>query len=339
MFHRFDRLGIFLTRQCPFTCEHCFTRSSPKTTEMLDVEVAVGAIRGATGHVATAGITGGEALIYPEKVAEIIRATRGVMPVSVITGAYWAKTRRLTERALRPLEAAGVALLWMSFDPYHERFLSRDQFRRGLDRALELGIPVAVQLVDDEQSPVVEEMARWLETRDVLVSRPGVSPTGRAIETLPSSVFRRLGPVGCNVVYQAAVSWTGDVHACCGPAVFESPDSGLHLGNVHEEPIGGILERGEQDLLLGAIGTLGPARVAAMADGHPDEMPERTVPCAVCVPLMRDAARREAARKALDNHETRRGLAAAALLVAAAQQAPRRDDEPERADDTCRRSA
>lgn len=335
-------VGLMYTRTCPLACGHCVTRSSPRAEGKMDPEAAAGYIEAAARVGSSLCFTGGEPLLYPEEIRELIGLARGLgLTVSLVTGCGWAKEEERIEPLLVELAEAGLAHLVISWDPFHEPFLRRATAVRVAQVAAEQGLRPKIRSAfrafdsPERRAHYYAEFAPFAEEHE----SAEVLPVGRGADLSEESFAWSSGPPGgfCPSVVLPVVRWDGTVYACCGPSLDARPGSPLILGNALEEPLDRILERGRTDPVLHAIHTIGLREMWRLIGE--DEGPEGrryAGLCQACLALTDDPARLARLRERLARPEMR--LLIAALLLAKEAER-RRGRSTERAREVIERDA
>ncbi|RMG16879.1 MAG: radical SAM protein [Deltaproteobacteria bacterium] len=321
----FKSLGVLYTKRCPLECAHCVTESGPSAEGKLDVERAVHVIELIGPFVGRVALTGGEPLLYPEEIAEVVERTSHRFFVHVVTGAFWAKSERRTEEILGRLRSAGLGHISISWDPWHAEFIDARTFLRGLDAALAKGFQVAVVLGGSQQDWRESGILRELEQRGVGINPQRLSFTGRAATSLQLASNEPVEDRGCAGYFHLSVDWEGILRVCCGPSLAAGPGSALYLGKLGEDDLVAAVERARRDPALAGIAVLGP-RVLARRAGRarlPVMQETSEAPCATCLGLFQDAAAVTRLREALRRSGDHRRIVAAVMADAARRERER----------------
>ncbi len=283
-----------VTYKCSARCRHCILVCSPEKGGLMTVEDARTYLMemkklNLTGLDLI--ITGGEALLFFERVLEIIQeaADLGMTPVrSIQSNGSWCANDRLTRQRLTELRDAGLQGIYFSIDPFHNEFVPIADVRRGIRIAQEVFGPEHVSVnshnyLDAEAIPTVGE---YLESVEGL---PAVM-TGRAAWTLPDCLptvaLEEILSMNCrggktdidpSSVWQINVDAYGYVSSwIC---------SGILLGNAHETPLAEIISRSlvKQPQIVQDLVEHGPACMLDMAEKHEFRPKERYVTkCHLC---------------------------------------------------------
>ena len=268
-----------VTYKCSAQCRHCILVCSPKKGGLMTLEDARAYLvemkkLGLTG--ADLIITGGEALLFFQRVLEIIQSAAEfeMTPVrSIQSNGSWCTNDKLTRQRLTDLRDAGLQGMFFSVDPFHHEYVPFENVRRGITIAEEVfgREHVAVgsrSYFDAERIPPVEEYLEGVEG-------PPAIMTGRAAWALPDYVrkmpLEQILEENCrggrsdidpSSVWQINVDAYGYVSSwIC---------SGILLGNAHETPLSQILSRPiiEQPQLVQDLVEYGPSCMLDMAEKH-----------------------------------------------------------------------
>jgi organic radical activating enzyme len=267
--------SIFLDYLCNFECAHCSVGSSPRTKmpmprELLfDVLAQIREIK--TARVVT--FTGGEATIHRDLLLEALaNVSAGGYVSRLVTNGWWAKTPEKARRWVDDLKKVGLTELNTSYDDYHAPFCDIDNIVNLVRAALDADLRVGLGVIHDPKSKwsgdaVRQAVASSLgmttdaltERIVVLTDQPTPSGTGEGIDVSDLDAKERL-EVGCpEIVKTVSIHPNGLIKACCGHAMFYTPD--LTIGNVLEEPLPVIVERSQHNLIYWWIHMYGPKRI------------------------------------------------------------------------------
>lgn len=321
----YGTVALGYTRKCPLACRHCITDSSPQVKGKMGVERARRYLSVLPEFTDTVCFTGGEALIYHRDIVELIRdVSRLGLRSTLTTSAAWAQGTEETVRTrAHELLDAGLHRLMISWDLYHEEFLSREVAVRLARICVEIGLNTYVRMVLPEERGEAEYRAAF-EGLPLEIERTPLMQIGRA-RTLPADHFVQKPelPLGrCNVVTAPLVDWDGTVYACCGPSNGSPAGSPLILGNAEREPLEKILRRGKKDPILETIYLLGPYGLFLLLEetGKSALLPRRpgyTGMCDLCRDFTDSPDLVRAVREALETPKGRRLLVAGRLTLIA----------------------
>lgn len=284
---------LFLTDRCPVGCAHCSVDSRPDSPRVRDFRLLRAALAALVSRptVEVVGISGGEPFVerraLPEAVATL---AAGGKEVVVYTSGYWAVTPAVP--AWFAAVAGGVSCVFLSTDSFHAEQVAPQRFRHALAALRSLGLPVVVQVLDDEPSvaaatTLVEE-ALGGDAAAVEVNRVPKLPYGRGASLFagwPERPAHSFGP--CGLVNAPVVRYDGVVSACCNERVILGSGPGrLRRRFADAESLAGALDDLERDKVLAAIGVVGPGELTSLPELR--ELREQRWPsiCEACWALL-----------------------------------------------------
>lgn len=299
-----SHLSLMLTRRCNIRCRHCCVDALPASAREGDV-----ARRDLENWVQQAAeepkitylsLTGGEPfLVYPLlRRAVDLAAGRG-LPVGVVTSGFWATSPAAARRKLAPLARWGQRFsLSLSIDRFHQEYVPLARIKNAILAAHELGIEqVKVKLgylgasAADSQARLLRELGSL--PAPLVIESQLVHRTGRAARQVPRDEFAKekerhqgveAGDIPCNMADFPLIAPDGKVFACCGVALLLNHSTPLLLGSLHEQRLGGILDRSETNTILHFIRLYGPLQLFKRA-GQPVGIQDcdATSLCSLCL--------------------------------------------------------
>jgi hypothetical protein len=305
------------------TCKHCCFSSSPQTKDRLAPEQVLEILDSLQGrHIKLVAFTGGEPFLFGANLVEFVKRGKEVAEtVRIVTSAYWANSPILAERRLRPLRDAGLDEISISWDDYHEEFVSFDNVKAAFWEAKRLGVMPAISMVQSPQS-------RWTAKRvrdalgdvveaDEIIVESALNYTGRAEQELAGSGINPQSVLGpCPYVMTGpTISAKGKVLACCG-VIPETED--LVLGSsLDPAALWEAIETGAQSALMTWLHLRGPYSIMRhIAEKHdlPIPPPEAVGGnCEACKLLFTRTDMRPHLRQAVEEMKEQVGSEAALL--------------------------
>ena len=148
-FKNLNKIEFVITNACTGRCKHCSEGEHAPCGAYIDPIVAADAV----GKVAqlydikTVMTFGGEPLLYPCAVYEIIKRARelDVPRRQLITNGYFSKDTSVIRNVAKRLYEVGVNDLLISVDAFHQESIPIDIVRRFADEARSFGIPIRLQ--------------------------------------------------------------------------------------------------------------------------------------------------------------------------------------------------
>lgn len=313
-------VAIMLTRRCDIACGHCSVVSGP---DVRGPEPSLDELRAAVRAAAAAGagaiqLTGGEPMLRRDVALELLReARRAGIASAITTNGSWGRTLDEARATLRELLDAGLGLLTISWDRWHEEQLGSAPAMNVVRAAHELAVLVHANVVRDGADTGVERLA------DALAAYPNVrlrfydaQPVGRAKAFDRTAMRHEIGGF-CRAAWFPAVTDDGRVTACNGPAYFAKPGSPLLMGSTREAPLHELFARHRDDPVVQAIRAYGPLRLREELERLPgfESFPFRATyggMCELCLQITSDPGAVAALREHLA--EPRRTAERAAVL-------------------------
>ena len=141
---------LLYTMRCNIACAHCSVASGPDRIGRMERDDALALVDslGRMRQVRYIDISGGEPLLHPDEICEIIQRIKGHgKQVRVTTNGYWASAPGRAETMLRRLKAAGLDGVGLSLDKWHLDFLPAKIARHFVDACRVVGFPPLVSCV------------------------------------------------------------------------------------------------------------------------------------------------------------------------------------------------
>ncbi len=216
--------AIHVTYTCPLACAHCCFSSSPENTDRLSAEVILGAIKELNrDEIDLVAFTGGEPFLLGKTLVNAVdQANRMGFTTRIVTSAYFGKHKKTALKRLEALKRAGLDELSISWDDYHEEFVSFTSIANVFNIAKSLGISTAINIVQSDHSTwsearIRKELGLAENSGDPICESP-LNFNGRAEEALVDAGLRKerlLGP--CPYVLTGpTLSAKNKLLACCG---------------------------------------------------------------------------------------------------------------------------
>jgi hypothetical protein len=255
-------IHFLLTYACNYECDHCFLYCGPHargTFTLAQIREVLGEAE-KLGTVTEVYYEGGEPFLYYPLLIEGLRLARERgFDTGVVTNCYWATAVEDAELWLGPLRDAGVKLLSLSDDEFHNPNGCESPADRAGTAARALGLPASAIRIE---APTVKPPA---DAKGEPVVGGGTLFKGRAVETLaeglpvqPPDGFTACEHEELVAPGRVHVDSFGHVHVCQGVSMgnmWETPLSRLVSDyDASEHPICGPLSRGGPVALAEAYG-------------------------------------------------------------------------------------
>jgi MoaA/NifB/PqqE/SkfB family radical SAM enzyme len=252
-----NNLYIMLNRACTITCEVCCTQSGPDSVESLNFERLKKFIVSTTEDksLKTITFTGGEPFLYYEELKKLISLAAGIGKKAVcITNGYWAEDFDIAYDKLLELKKAGLKELIISFDTYHNKYISMNTIRNLLKAARKTEIAYYLTtLITKENSlgDLINQLEEYLTDSSVKVTP--CLPIGNAKDNLDEKEYiRSIKPESqfCHFTNKMLIKYDGTILPCTSPGILYS---GLHIGNYEDMDYKEAKHRIEEDYVVNAI--------------------------------------------------------------------------------------
>jgi pyruvate-formate lyase-activating enzyme len=294
-----EEIGILLTYACTARCDMCCFECRPGRPEKLSLPDGLTFVRQAAEvlSIHTVVYSGGEPFLLPDLLQALVReAARLGLRVKAVTNAYWAVTADVARRRLEPLARAGLGVLEITCDTFHQAYVPLENVRTAARAANEAGLEVHLATVVTRRSARMEDVLAEMGPGVRIDRRAELPclPVGRAAARVPREDFDLkdgLPPGHCDLLRIPAIDPTGTAYACCGVAGFLPP---LALGRPAERPLSELLAAAEDDPLILALSLGGPERLARLlASSGGKFLPDGAAfvhPCHLCHSVLADPA-------------------------------------------------
>ncbi|KNY26017.1 radical SAM protein [Pseudobacteroides cellulosolvens] len=256
-----------VTYSCPLSCAHCCFSAGPHNKDRLSLNVIKDTIKALkSSNVKLIAFTGGEPFLLGKDLIDAVAyAKENGFSTRVITSAFFAKDLNKTQTALIPLKESGLDELSISWDDYHEEFVSFNCISNAYKVANQLGIMTGINVVQSAKSRwtkerVERELGRDLSPNDIILESP-LNLTGRAGEKLKDSTHRpeRVIDPCPYVLTGPSLNPQNKLLACCG--VLPVVDELILDPKYHPENLILTLESAKTSTLLNWLHLRGPYEI------------------------------------------------------------------------------
>lgn len=269
------RVGLLITERCSIECTHCWFNSGPTKMNTMSKEEAISYIDLAKEipTIQWISFTGGEPLLYPELLETLVGyASNKEFLTEVVTNCFWAETEKKTENTLVRLVEAGLDVINVSADDFHQQHIPFEWVHNCIKVATSLGLKVVImcavakssvlrareikQRLGDEKIQILGS-GKLSPSKQVVIIETGFTPVGRGADITREELLMGEYSVSspCNMVLRdIGISPFGDVFPCCSAA---SLVESIRLGNAKEESLIKILERAARHPIFNIISTEG----------------------------------------------------------------------------------
>jgi hypothetical protein len=252
------RIGLILTERCDVSCTHCWFGCGPDRTATMSQYNAQDYVDKAAQArtVEWMSLTGGEPMLYPSLVEGLVAyASRSGLRTELVTNCNWASTPEKAVGTLRRLRDAGLDVLNLSADDFHQPVIPFERVRNTYEAAKGLGVKMVVmtalrrggsRLMDIKRllgDAILAPGAENLADHTAIGIESGFTPVGRGFSLPKSEWFLDGSPLtsGCGAVLRdLGVTPSGELLPCCSASAILPAFS---LGNLGDQNLGEALER------------------------------------------------------------------------------------------------
>lgn len=296
-----SNFGIMLTYKCTISCPHCIVKAGPRRKKEMKVEDAynyleqIKSFHSNNESKTGVSLTGGEPFYNRKLLSQVAEyASNQGFIVSVVTNAFWAKTK---EKAIEVLsELNSVQMISISTDIFHQEYIPFMYIKNAIYAAKKLDMiyNVAVATISEKEKSYIDLIDSLLEiTEKENIQTAYIVPVGRAEsnEKMGKFILTDLPPeAACSMAGFPVIFPDGNVIACIGPPITMPKYNPLYLGNLKKEKLTKILNRSDTNFLLHAIRTFGPKMLVDQLkrNGFKEMIPDKFLgdcPCDICYKL------------------------------------------------------
>lgn len=273
------RVALILTERCNVKCNHCWLESGPDKKAQMELDEALSYIDQAEEipTVEWISLTGGEPFLLPEMLLRLVEYASGKgLRTECVTNCFWAETGETAERELRGLMEAGLDVINISADDFHQHHIPFERVRNCYTAAKRLGLKIVIMCTLAQSSRLnVREIAKLLGDEDICLAGPGTStkgasalaaetgfiPAGRAAKIPKDEWLIGSGTLegSCKVVLRdVTISPLGTVLACCSAAGLVEV---AEVGSARHDRLLRLIEAAGQRMLFEVLSTEGPLGV------------------------------------------------------------------------------
>jgi len=274
------RVGLLLTERCNIACRHCWFDSGPDKTATMTPQEARGYIDQARGvpTVEWISFTGGEPFLLHEALLDLIGySSDGGLRTECVTNCFWAETEERAVEILGGLVDAGLDVINISSDDFHQRHIPFDGVRNCYRTAKSLGLKTVIMCAPSRSSTLrIGRIAEMLGGDGIhilgdgepeapvsaLAVETGFVPVGRAASIPREEWLVGESPVDgpCRTVLRdVGIAPGGRVLPCCSAA---SLVEDVTLGNAGKRSLASLIEEAGRRPVFKALTTIGPAGLA-----------------------------------------------------------------------------
>jgi organic radical activating enzyme len=177
---------MIYTFACNAACDHCVVESSPKRKQKLDPATAIEILRtGAQYGKSFLDISGGEAMLFPKEIMEVMNAARDLgYYICLNTNAFWARTPADARAVLTDLKAAGLNAVFPSASAYHLRYVPLERVKFAREAVHELGLVYELNYFYSAQPETDAMISSELDLKDEVFFFDGLTTSSNSAEEM-----------------------------------------------------------------------------------------------------------------------------------------------------------
>ncbi len=268
-----------LTEQCTALCRHCWFESGPSKSNTMTILDAENYIHQANEFSTLEWIsfTGGEPFLLPDILVKLITSASSLgLKTECVTNGFWAKTEQIARSQLRQLKTAGLDVINLSVDDFHQEFISLNNIRNCFNAAKHLDLKIVIMCVLSKSSklhaktiieylgddtiyvPQTDSDRTHLDSITTILVESGFIPAGRASNLITENKSNpNLSMTGgCPFILRdIAITPGGRVLPCCSAGALTNP---LDIGNINTQPLSTIIEEANKHDLINFLVKYGP---------------------------------------------------------------------------------
>lgn len=231
-------------------------------------------------------ITGGEPFLFLELLKKIISfaANRG-LGTECVTNSFWAKTELSAINVLKDLRSAGLNVIDISVDDFHQSQIPFERIRHCFNAAKRIGLNIfimctvsrfsklrlknVVKLLNDDGIYILngETLPKILPAK--LAVESGFLPVGRGSRIPENELMIGSGSLDgpCKfILNDIAITPSGTVLPCCSAAGLVNR---MEIGNTHRKRLGTIIREAYGRSIIKMLIEKGPKALQESIDAKP----------------------------------------------------------------------
>lgn len=256
-------ITVNISGKCNAKCRHCCFSCSPTNKNSLcEKEIWDIVNYGISKNdISEISISGGEPFLYEDFIYEIVKDIAKNDKISTcITNGFWATNYDKAYSKLKKFNEAGLKYLTVSFDDFHNEFISINNIRNILLASYQLNMKISINMAVTQSMDGIKLLN---ELKDYLlgvpVTRFSVMPVGAGHKIECTEMYYHIDlekPLRCSEPsFNMVVHHDGMVYPCCSPAVFETI---LKIGSIREFTLDELRKKLYNNLLIYIIKKEGP---------------------------------------------------------------------------------
>lgn len=270
-----SKIYMIYTFACNAACDHCLVESNPRKKAKLDPATAIDILtKGAAYGKNFLDLSGGEAMLFPEEIKEVMRAARDLgYYICLNTNGFWARTPDKARETLGELKDAGLKAVFPSASAYHLKYVPLERVKNVRQACADLDVVYELNWFYSHQEKTDAWIKREMDLDEEVIFFDGLTEAGNNPDTVDQlrqsyktrtpddlddclSVHLGVNPHG-HVVTTCNMTFTND----------KFKNSPFFLGNFYEQPFEDILAAERDSAVLQFIyGNPHPAMHRLLSD-------------------------------------------------------------------------
>lgn len=266
-------ITLVLTFKCTAQCSNCCFGCNPNMDRVMsnsEMEKYISScMKAFPKSIKVLVITGGECMIYPEKVKYAIKLAKQFgLTTRIVTNGFWASSYNKAKTILEDLKAHDLNEINFSTGDDHSKWVPLKNFRNAAVAAARLGYMPLINIeAHDESSPAILQFfgkdsvfMKLVEDKKISMNRGAWMRFDEESTICHNNCIptTRFDPCS-NLFSMIPINPYGEVFACCGLPCEHIPY--LRLGHFDSEPIKSKYLSSFDDLLKIWLFIDGPAKI------------------------------------------------------------------------------
>ena len=225
-------------------------------------------------------LTGGEPFLSFDSLVHLVSyASKLGFSVECITNCLWAKDHEVAEQKLRALTNAGLSIINISADDFHQEYIPFERVKNCYEVAKRLELRIVILCVTYRKSKfrlrnvinmlgndgifILEKGVdpRLLANHNIIAIESGFIPAGRGAKIAKEDIITTedppFGPCE-HIVRDTAIDPTGKLFPCCSGAGSTQP---LLIEDANKKPLFEAIEQANGNKLVKLLATEGPHKL------------------------------------------------------------------------------
>ena len=285
--------------KCNIKCAHCVAADEAQPNAKMSLDSAAAIIEEmAACNVTGISFTAGEPLLFLKDISSLIRRCCKYKIYSrIVTNAFWAGTRRRSDKMVIDLMQCGLSQLRISSSRWHQKYINRENIVNAATSCKKYGLDYFVSFVTDF-SPQDDAFEQFLRDSRIKYFPEPLIYSGRAKGFNRSRIFTDFPPYQCAM--NPYLSPELDMFACCDAGTHFNETGFFYLGNHKNHAIDDLFKKKENNILYNLIKTMGLTNMASYLGINASEIVKYRK-CQLCEKLFNSATNLRALVKAVNS--------------------------------------